>query len=57
MVVRPAVEGINSDFWIGEKFGKPIDSKISMDIKGHLTVDRFVRELGKVAWAIGAVEE
>ena len=51
------MEGINSDFWIGEKFGKPIDSKISMDIKGHLTVDRFVRELGKVAWAIGAVEE
>jgi hypothetical protein len=55
--VRPAIEGVDSDFGVGEVFGKPLDSKISMDSKGHLAIDRFVRELGKVAWAIGPVEE
>jgi hypothetical protein len=55
--VLPAIKGVDSDFGVGEVFGKPLDSKISMDIKGHLAVDRFFRELGKVAWAIGAVED
>jgi hypothetical protein len=57
LVVRPVVGGVDSDFGVGKVFGKPLDSKISMDIKGHLAVDRFFRELGKMAWAIGAVED
>jgi hypothetical protein len=57
MVIRPAVEGVDSDFGIGEVFGKPIDSKISMDLKGHLVIDRFIQELRKVAWAIGDIED
>jgi len=57
MVVRPAVEGVDSDFGVGEVFGKRLDSKMSLDLKGHLAVDRFVRELGKVAWAIGVNED
>jgi hypothetical protein len=55
--VQPAIEGVDSDFGVGEVFGKPLDSKISVDSKGHLVIDRFVRELGKVGWAIRAVEE
>ena len=55
--VQPAVEGVESDYGIGEVLGKPIYSKITMDIKGHLAVDRFVRELRKVAWAIGVHED
>jgi hypothetical protein len=55
--IQPAVEGVDSDFGIGEVFGKWLDSKISMDLNGHLAVDRFVRELQMVVWAIGVVED
>ena len=55
--VQPAVEGVDSDFGIGEVFGKRLDSKISLDLNGHLAVDRFVQELRKVAWAIEGIED
>ena len=51
------MEGVDSDFGVGEVLGKPIYSKISMDIKGHFAIDRFVQELQRVVWAIGVVED
>ena len=50
--VQPAVEGVDSDFGVGEVFGKRLDSKISMDLNGHMAIDRFVRALKEEAWTL-----
>jgi hypothetical protein len=54
--VQPAVEGIDSDFGVGEVFGKRLDSKISLDLKGHLAVDRFWLALKNAAWDFGVAD-
>ena len=54
--VQPAVEGVDSDFGIGEVFGKRLDSKISLNLKGHLAVDRFSQTLKNAAWDLGVAD-
>ena len=57
MVVRPAVEGIDSECGIGEVLGKPVFLGITMDLNGHMAVDRFVQGLKTVAWDLGVAKD
>jgi len=53
MKVQPAVEGVDSDFGVGELFGKRLDSKISLDLSGHDAIDKFSQALKNAAWDLG----
>ena len=48
--VQPAVEGVDSDFGVGEVFGKRLDSKISLDLSGHDAIDKFSQALKNAVW-------
>jgi hypothetical protein len=52
--VQPAVEGVDSDFGVGEVLGRPLFLGITMDLNGHMAVDRFVQGSGKLPgiWAL-----
>jgi hypothetical protein len=56
MRVQPAIEGVDSDYAIGEVLGRQLFEGISMDINGHSAIDKFRRVLKEVAWDLGAAE-
>ena len=54
MRIQPAVEGIDSDYAIGEVLGRQLFIGISLDMSGHTAVDRFLQVLKGMAWDLGA---
>ena len=49
LVVRPVVDGVDSDFGVGEVFGKPLLEKILLDLDRHKAIDRFTQALNNVS--------
>jgi hypothetical protein len=56
MRIQPAIEGVDSDYAIGEVLGRQIFEGISIDTNGHMAVDKFQQVLKEVAWDLGAAE-
>jgi hypothetical protein len=54
MRIQPAVEGVDSDYAIGEVLGRQLFMGISLDITGHMAIDKFQQALKEVAWDLGA---
>jgi hypothetical protein len=56
MRIQPGVEGIDSDYAIGEVLGRQLFIGIFLDISGHTAVDRFQQVLKETAWDLGAAD-
>jgi hypothetical protein len=57
MRIQPAVEGIDSNYAIGEVLGRQLFIGISLDMSGHSAIDRFQQALKEVAWDLGAADD
>ena len=57
MNVQPAVEGVDSDYAVGEILGRPLFIGITLDLSGHLAIDRFVQGLKDVARDLGEAKD
>jgi hypothetical protein len=56
MRIQPAIEGLDSDYAIGEVLGRQLFMGISLDITGHMAIDKFQQALKEVAWDLGAAD-
>ena len=56
MRIQPAIEGVDSDYAIGEVLGRQLFMGISLDLSGHMAIDKFQQVLKEVAWDLGAEE-
>jgi hypothetical protein len=56
MRIQPAIEGVDSDYAVGEVLGRPLFMGISLDITGHMAIDKFQQALKEVAWGLGAAD-
>jgi hypothetical protein len=56
MRIQPAIEGVDSDYAVGGVLGRQLIMGISLDITGHMAVDKFQQVLKEVAWDLGAAE-
>jgi len=53
MRIQPHISGIESDYAIGEVFGRPVFVGITLDLSGHDAIDKFVLALKEAAWDLG----
>ncbi len=53
MRIQPQISGIDSDYAVGEILGRSIFDAISIDLNGHMAIDRFTRLLKEAAWDLG----
>jgi len=56
MRIQPAIEGVDSDYAIGEVLGRQLFMGISLDITGHMAIDKFKQALKEIAWDLGAAD-
>ena len=54
MRIQPAVEGIDSDYAIGEVLGELLFRGNSLDLSGHMALNKFQQVRKEVAWDMGA---
>jgi hypothetical protein len=57
MRIQPHIAGVDSDYAVGEILGRPLFLGITLDLSGHMAIDRFVQGLKEVAWDLGVAGE
>ena len=56
MRIQPHIAGIDSDYAVGDVLGRPLFLGISLDLNGHMALDRFCQALKEAAWDLGLAD-